>query len=50
MKIDDETKIKIESLFIDMSQVIGKIEAYHRDIEELKAEIMEIIENYESGT
>lgn len=48
MKIDNATKNKIEILSIEISQEMGKIEAHFRNINELKAEIMTIIDDYDS--
>ncbi len=47
VKLNDETRLKIEELSIEISQEMGKIEAHFRKINELKADIMSIIDDVE---
>ncbi len=50
MKIDDKTRLKIETLSIEISQEKGKIEAHFRKINELMNDMVSIIEDCNSGT
>ncbi|KKK61875.1 hypothetical protein LCGC14_3009950 [marine sediment metagenome] len=50
MEIDDKTKFKIEELSIEISQEAGKIEAHLRKMSELTADMVSIIDDYDSGT
>lgn len=49
VKIDDKTRLKIETLSIEISQEMGKIEAHFRKINELMNDMVSIIEDYNSG-
>ena len=49
MKINDEDRLKIETLSIEISQEMGKIEAHYRKINELMNDMVSIIEDYNSG-
>ena len=50
VKIDDKTRLKIETLSIEISQEMGKIEAHFRKINELMNDMVSIIEDCNSGT